>query len=64
MAGVALWTEHWPANQTVAALIPDQGTSLGCGPASQLGVGRFMFLSHMDVSLPLFLPTFPLSKNK
>ena len=30
LAGVAQWTEHWPANKRVAGLIPSQGTCLGC----------------------------------
>ena len=34
-----------------------QGTSLGCGPGLQWGVCERQ--SHMDVSLPLFLPPFP-----
>ena len=35
LAGVAQWTEHRPANQTVATLTPSQGTCLGCGPGHQ-----------------------------
>ena len=35
LAGVAQWTEHWPANQKVTGWIPSQGTSLGCGPGPQ-----------------------------
>ena len=58
LAGVAQWTECWPVNWRVAGLIPSQGTCLGCGP--QLGACRRqpMFLSHTDVSLPLFHPPF------
>ena len=32
LAGLAQWTEHGPVNQTVAGLIPSQGTCLSCGP--------------------------------
>ena len=28
LAGVAQWTERWPANQTVASSIPSQGPCL------------------------------------
>ena len=52
-------------NQNVAGSIPDQGTCLGCRFSPRSGVlGRvqeapdLMFLSHIDVSLPLFLPPF------
>ena len=38
LAGVAQWIELWPVNQRVTGLIPSQGTSLGCGPGSRLGV--------------------------
>ena len=31
LAGMAQWIEHWPGNQSVASLIPSQGTCLGCG---------------------------------
>ena len=67
LAGVAQWIEHQPANQRVASLIPSQGTCLGCGLCALTPSGRllkaegnrWMFLSHIDVSLPLFLPPFP-----
>ena len=45
-----------------------QGTCLGCGPGPQLRQThswghvqsyQSMFLSHIDVSLPLFLPPIP-----
>ena len=58
LAGVALWTESWTANQRVASSIPGQGTSLGCRPGPQEGVCKRQ--SHIDVSLPLFFPPFPL----
>ena len=51
LAGVAQWTEHWPANQKFTGSIPSQHTCLGCR--------RSMYCSHIDVSLPLFLSPFP-----
>ena len=62
LAGVAQWTERWPANPNVleAGSAPSQGTCLGCGPSDN----QSMYLSHIGVSLPLFIPSFPLSKNK
>ena len=57
LAGVAQWIEHRPANQRVTISIPSQGTCLGCGPGSQLGAYKRQ--PHMDVSLPLFLLSFP-----
>ena len=56
LAGVAQWTEHWPANQKVAGSIPNHHICLGCGQGPQLGVYDF---SHTDVSLLFFLPPFP-----
>ena len=35
LAGVALWMEHWPANQRVAGSIPSQGACLSCRPGPQ-----------------------------
>ena len=35
LAGVAQWTECWPANQKVASSIPSQYTCLGCGSGPQ-----------------------------
>ena len=67
LAGVAQWTEHWPANQKVTGSIPGQGTFLYCRPGPWLGCARgnqSMFLSHTDVSFPLFLPPFSLKINK
>ena len=67
LAGVAQWTEHHPANQKVAGLIPGQGTCLGCGPGPQLGACESQLIDislPIHVSLHLFLPPFPLSKNK
>ena len=37
LPGVAQWIECQPVNQKVAGSIPSQGTSLGCGPGTQLG---------------------------
>ena len=51
LAGVAQWTEHWPANQKFTGSIPSQHTCLGSR--------RSMYCSHIDVSLPLFLSPFP-----
>ena len=42
----------------VTGLISGRGTTLGCGPGSQLGAYEREII---DVSLPLFLPPFPLS---
>ena len=60
------WIECQPANQRVASLIPSQDTCLGYGPDSHLGAceRQLMFLSHIVVSLPLFLPSFPSLKIK
>ena len=55
LAGVAQWTEHQPANQRVAGLIPSQATCLGCGPGPQ---GAHERQPHTDVFLPLFIPPF------
>ena len=62
MAGVAQWVEHWPVNQRVTGSIPSQGTCLGCNVGPQQEASERQ--PHFDVSLPLFLPPFPLSKNK
>ena len=62
LAGMAQWTECGPVNQRVACSIPSQGTRLGCGPGPRLVVvngSLLMYLSHIDVSLLLFLPPFP-----
>ena len=52
----------WAVKQRVAGSIPSQGTCLGCGPGPQWGPSDRQ--PHIDVSLPLFVPPFPLSKNK
>ena len=60
-AGVAQWTEHWPANQRVTSLIPSQGTGLGCGSGQQSSGGH-MRGNHTLMFLSLFL--LPLSKKE
>ena len=68
LAGVAQWTDHQPANQRVAGSIPSQGTCLGCGFDPCRGMCFFcpdqrpMFLFHINVSLPFFLPLSSLCK--
>ena len=57
LAGVAQWIECQPVKQRVTSSIPSQGTCLGCGPGPQCGAHERQ--SHIDVSLPLFLPSFP-----
>ena len=62
LTGVAQLAEHCPGKQNVISSISSQGTCLGCGTGPLLGPvrdNRLMFLSHIDVSLPLFLPLFP-----
>ena len=56
LAGVAQQIEHWPVNQRVTGLIPSQGTRLGCGPGSQLGVCKRQTHWHFSPSLSPFLP--------
>ena len=56
------WVLAWEPKGTGS--IPSQGTCLGCRPGPQLWVcerQRSMYLSRIDVSFPLFLPSFPLS---
>ena len=55
------WIECQSVNQRGAGSIPSQGTFLGFGPGPQLGACERQ--PHTDVSLPLFLPPSPLSKN-
>ena len=50
------------AKQRIAGSIPSQGTYLGCRPGHQWGACKRQ--PHIDVSLPLFLPSFPSLKNK
>ena len=58
LAHVAQWIECWPVNQRVTGWIPSQNTCLGCRPGSLQEVHKSQ--PHTDVSLPLFLPLFPL----
>lgn len=58
--------ECWPVNGKVTGLIPGRDTCLGCGPGPYLEPcerhvkgSQSMYLSHIDVSLRLFLPSFP-----
>ena len=62
LAGVSQWIECQPAQQRVNSSVPSQSTCLGCGPGPQCGA--YKRHPNIDVSLPLFLPPFPLSKNK
>ena len=57
LASVAQWTECWPVNQRVTCSIPSWGTCLVCRPGPQCGARERQ--PHIDVSLPLFLPSFP-----
>ena len=59
-AAVAQWTECMQAaNRRVTSSIPGWGMCLGCGQRPQWGSCERQ--PHIDVSLPLFLPPFPLS---
>ena len=57
LAGVAQYIECQPANQRVASSIPSQGTCQGCGPGPRYRVHERQ--THVDASLPCFLPLFP-----
>ena len=57
LAGVAQWIDCWSVNQRATGSISSQGTCLGCGPGPHLGAWQRQ--SHIDISLPLFLPPFP-----
>ena len=61
LAGVFQWIERQPMNWKVVGSIPVQGTRLSFGQGAQLGM---CWRQPINVSLPLFLPPFPLSKNK
>ena len=65
LAGVAQWIASWPAKWKATGSIPSQGTCLGCRLVPSWGHARgnwLLYLSHIDVSLPLFLPPSLLSK--
>ena len=67
LAGIAQWTECQPANGKVVSSNPSQGTCLGCRPGPWLGACERqpidVSLTYIHVSLLLFLPPSPLSKN-
>ena len=54
LAGVAHWIEHQPVNQKVTGSILSWDTCRSCGLRSN----QLMFLSQIEVLLPLFLPPF------
>ena len=62
LAGVAQLAGCHPTELRVIGLIPS-GHMLGLWVQSLVRVhargGRWMFLSHINVSLPVFLPPFP-----
>ena len=67
LAGVAQWIGHWLAKQKVSGSNPSQGTYLISGqvPSYRLTRGNWlMSFSHINVSLPLFLPSPSLLKKK
>ena len=60
LAGVAQWIGRQPANPQITGSIPDQDRCLGGPPGPQLrpcGRQPFMYLSRIDVSLPVSLNT-------
>ena len=61
----AEWLGCPPAKLKIASLISGQGTCLSCRFGSLVGMStrgnQSIFLSHIDVSLPLFLSPFPFS---
>ena len=57
LAGVAQWIEHRPVNQRVAGSIPSLGRMPGLWARSPVGAHKRQ--PHIDVSLPLLLPSFP-----
>ena len=59
LTGVAPLGGHHPSKQKVPGSIPSRGTCLGCRFGPWTRGNRSMFLSHLDVSLPLFLPPLP-----
>ena len=65
---VAQLVGYIPAKGTVTGLIPSQSPYLGCRFGSYRAHPRgnkSMFVSHIDVSIPLFIPPFPpLKVNK
>ena len=57
LAGMAQWIECQAENKKVTDSIPSQGTCLGRGADPQWGAHERQ--PHIDVSLPLFLSSFP-----
>ena len=67
LTGAAQLVVYCPSKQRTAGSIPGQGTCLACRFGSWSWsvqeAMETMFLSHMDVSLPLFLHPFPSFKK-
>ena len=62
LADVARWTECRPANWKVAGSICSRAHAWVAAQVPSWGPARgsqSMYLSHIDISLPLFLPPFP-----
>ena len=61
LTGVVQWSGCCLANQKITVSIPGQGTCLGCLARSPDGgiQEATNLLSHINVSLRLFLPPFP-----
>ena len=55
LAGVAQWTEHWPANQSITGWFPVRARAWVVGQVSsrerQRGNHTLMFLSHLPFSI-------------
>ena len=63
LTGEARLIGHLSTKQKAASSVPSQGTCLGCGLVPSWGARKRqpvdVSLSHIDASLPLFLPPFP-----
>ena len=62
VTGVAQWIEWQPANPKVASSIPGGAHAWVTGQVPIWGCARgnqSMYFSHIDISLPPFLPPFP-----
>ena len=57
LPGVAQWIECWLVKQRVAGSIPSLGHMPGLWTRSPVGGARET-TTHVDVSLPVFLPPF------
>ena len=57
LANVAQLGEHCPINQKAMGSIPGQGTCPGWDACWR----QLIDVSHIDISLPLFIPPFTLS---